>query len=125
MIFQPIRYGNYLLIDGVATSPLPINVLIEKEIDIKIAVPIYQLDLTTKMNANPKILPIFLRSRSMMANEIVNSTTELADVIIEPSVNNFSVDDWNNSNIAIERGEEAASHAIARIQLLINSEHGR
>lgn len=118
VIFEPVRKGAQLLIDGVATMPLPIQELIAANIDIKIAVPIPQLDLTVSLKKNPKLLSVFLRSRSMMAEQITQSTTALADVIISPEVKGIGMDDWKKLSYIIEAGETAATLALKRIQYL-------
>lgn len=119
VIVQPIQYGENLLIDGVATSPLPIKILIEEGIDIKIAVPISQLDLSVSITKKSKLFAIFLRSRSMMAEQIMNLSTELADVIITPQTSGIKLNDWKNIHNAIQAGEDAARIAIKRIRYLL------
>lgn len=119
VIFEPIKSGNQLLIDGVATAPLPIQVLLDEEIDIKIAVSIPQIDLVTPIKKNPKLLAIYLRSRSMMSEEIINLNAPRADVIIKPQVNGISMNDWSQINKIIQAGEIAAHHAVKRIRYLL------
>jgi len=121
VIFEPVRSRTGLLVDGVATSPLPIQELIDSGIDIKIAVPIPQLDLAGCIKQNPKLLSVFLRTRSMMAEQITQSTTALANVIIRPQVNGIGMDDWKKLNIIIEAGETAAKIALKRIQYLFHA----
>lgn len=120
VISEPIEVPGQLLIDGVATAPLPIQVLIEEKIDIKIAVPIPQLDLATVMTEKSKMFAIYLRSRSMMAEKMTNLSTELADVIIRPQVEKINMlDIWTNIPKIIEAGEIAARTAIRRIRYLL------
>lgn len=130
IIFEPIKEDingiRHLLIDGVASDPLPIQVLIDEQIDIKIAVPIRQLDLTTFLSKNPKMFSIFLRSRSMMAEKITNISTNLADVIIRPDVGGIHMlDSGKNFQKIIKAGEASAHTAIKRIKYLLYRQQQR
>ncbi|MBX3709978.1 MAG: cyclic nucleotide-binding domain-containing protein [Gammaproteobacteria bacterium] len=119
---EPVKVDNQLLIDGVATAPLPVKVLVDKEIDIKIAVPIPQLDLIVPIKPNSKLLAIYMRSRSMMAEQIMNECALLADVIIRPEVSGIYMDDSTKFDSVIQAGEDAARLAIKRIKYLLNHE---
>lgn len=121
VIIEPVRMGDKLLIDGVATAPLPIQTLVKNSIDIKIAVPIPQLDLSVSMKNNPKIPTVYIRSRSMMVEEIMNKSLELADVIIAPEVKGIKIVDWKNTDKVIEAGRQAAEMALKRIQYLFRT----
>jgi predicted acylesterase/phospholipase RssA len=109
----------YLLIDGVATAPLPVKVLCENNIDIKIAVNIPQLDLIVGMKRNPKLYSIYLRSRSMMAHEMVNAATLLANIVIEPELKLSRLMDWDNLERFIDTGSEATKSTIEHVNTLL------
>lgn len=119
VFYEPDRRGEQMLIDGVATQPLPVQVLIDKGIDIKIAVPISQLDLLAPMKFNSKLPSIYMRSRSMMAEQIVNESLFLADAIIRPDVEGIHMDDLKKIQFAIQAGETAARLAIKQIRYLL------
>lgn len=117
---EPVAYDTKLLIDGAATAPLPIKVLCEEGIDIKIGVPIPQLDLITPLTKKSKIFAIYMRSRSMMVERIMNQSIELADVIINPNVHGIHMDNWSQAPKVIAAGEAAASIALNRIKFLLH-----
>lgn len=119
LLVEPFKMGSYLLVDGVATSPLPVKTLMANNIDIKIAVNIPQLDLAVQMKENPKLFSIYLRTRSMMANEMVNSTAQLADIVIEPAVKSSKLMDWQNMEKYIEAGRQAAQSTCDQINSLL------
>lgn len=121
LLIEPVKYGNYLLIDGVATAPLPVSVLYEEKIDIKIAVDIAQLDLIVSIGNNPKLTSIYLRSRSMMAHEIATYTSKLADIVIQPKIEKSRLIDWRNMDKYIEAGRQAAIPAIKSIRQYLKS----
>lgn len=119
LIVEPFRSGSHLLIDGVATAPLPVKILHQNNIDIKIAVNIPQLDLVVGMKQNPKLYSIYLRSRSMMANEMVNAAMQLADMVIEPDVRFSRLMDWENLQRYIDAGSEAAKATTEHVNTLL------
>lgn len=120
VFMEPVAYDTKLLIDGAATAPLPIKVLCEEGIDIKIGVPIPQLDLITPLTKKSKIFAIYMRSRSMMVERIMNQSIELADVIINPNVHGIHMDNWSQAPKVIAAGEAAASIALNRIKFLLH-----
>lgn len=117
---RPLRIDHQLLIDGVSTDPLGIQELIDKNIKIKIAVPIPQLESITEMKKNPSLLSVFLRSRSMLAEKMVILSASLADVIIAPQILTNKRSNWNGIQSYLEAGENAANLAIKRIKYLLN-----
>lgn len=120
---SPVKIDEHLLIDGIATAPLPIQVLIDKKIDIKIAVPIPQLDLQVPMKSNSKLPTIYIRSRSMMAEKITHESAIRADVIIRPDVAGIHMNDSTKIQSVIRAGEVAAHIAVNRIKYLLYSHH--
>ncbi len=119
LIVEPTRMGDMLLVDGLVTAPLPVEVLIDKKIDIKIAVPIPQLDLATSITNKSKILAIYLRSRSLMTNIIMNHSVVLADVVIKPKVEGIQSLDNTSIEKALEAGEVAAKEVLTSIKDII------
>lgn len=118
LLFKPVKHEDQLLIDGVATAPLPIQVLEEEKIDIKIAVPITQLDLHTSISKNSKLFAIYLRTRSMMAEQMVKESSRKADVIIAPKVEGIRLFNWKMIETVVQAGEVAAKHSIPLIRYL-------
>ncbi len=121
ILFEPEKdQDHHLLVDAIATDPLPIQVLLDERIDIKIAVPIPQLDLAVMMKENPKIPTIFFRSRSMMAEKMMHMNMALADVIIKPAVEGISAfDHGKHFDQIIKAGESAARSVIEQIKYLL------
>jgi NTE family protein len=119
ILFEPHVTDDAFLVDGVLTDPLPTQVLVDEQIDIKIAVPIPQLDLTVKMNMNAKMLDIYLRSRSVMAEQLTKISLDQADVIIRPNVSGIHVNDWNTIHRVVEEGERVTHDAVKRIRYLL------
>lgn len=121
LLIEPVKYDNHLLIDGVATAPLPVRALYSEKMDIKVAVNIPQLDLIVSMKKKPTMLDVYLRSRSMMAQEMESAESKLADVLIIPKVHNARLTDWKNMERYIDAGREAALPAINIIKQHLRS----
>lgn len=119
VLFEPIRINNRLLIDGIATAPLPTQVLYDENIDIKIAVPIQQLDSNIEIIKNPKLYTIYLRSRAIMAEKLVRLSSSLADIVIAPKIKLISGSNWRIVDKILQAGEDSANEAIAKIQCLL------
>lgn len=121
IINVPVIHDDHLLVDGVATMPLPTSVLVDENIDIKIAVPIPQLDLSTTVSLHSKMLAVYLRSRSIMAENISKYSIGIADVVIKPKVENINMLDWHSFQKVLDAGSEAAEEAIPAIEHLLNN----
>lgn len=121
VLFEPVRMNNMLLIDGVATAPLPIQVLYDENIDIKIAVPIQQIDSRILVNSNPKLYTVYMRSRAMMAERLVGASCSLADIIIAPKIDIVDSFSWKHFDEILKAGEETTSDAISKIKYLLDS----
>jgi NTE family protein len=118
VLFEPYRYDGKLLIDGASTDPLPIQVLIDEKIDIKIAVSVPQFDFKISTKEQLSMIDIFFISRYMMADKIMEFSSKLADVIIKPRVEGLSKEDWHHIEAIMQSGEAAANLAIKRIRYL-------
>ena len=119
VLFEPYRYHRELLIDGASTDPLPIQVLINEKIDIKIAVSIPQLDYAISTKKKLNVIDVFFLSRFMMAEKIMTFSSELADVVIRPRVEGLSKEDWHYFEQIISAGESAGQLAVKQIKSLL------
>lgn len=118
-LINPIEDGKHLIIDGIATAPLPINVLENENIDIKIAVPIPQLDLITPIDIHAKLFTIYLRTYSLLAEQIVNYSKSRADIIISPQVEGIKLLDWKKLDKVVAAGETAAKESLLQIRQIL------
>lgn len=126
IMFQPVHYNDMLLVDGGIINPVPDNIVKNMGADVVIAV---NLDSYMK---DQKITPGYIslkstasRSLDILRIKLEEYTTKVADVIIEPKVNLFSIDAWNkyfrNQSVAniVQLGEEACEAEIPRIKALL------
>lgn len=115
-LINPIEDNNRLIIDGVATEPLPVNILEQEKIDIKIAVPVPQLDLVTSIDMNANLFTIYSRTYSMLIEQLVNYSKRRADIIIAPHVEGIKLLEWKKLDQIVQAGEDAARNSVNEIK---------
>jgi NTE family protein len=113
IMFKPVPHDNKLLVDGVVTTPVPISVLEDQNIDIKIAV--YVSELTEFSTKKPNLMSVFLRSRNITADYIADESMEHADVILKPQIADLKEFEYNRIDEIIKTGETAARKSLRRI----------
>lgn len=132
-IFTPVAYQGRLLIDGSIGDPVPVNPLVERDIDIVIAVnvtPSLQESLKSLRSARKSgelavsrspFMPVFdiaMRSLQSLQYELATMKTTLASVHIHPDVGEVSWSEFFNADQLIRKGNEATENAIPQIQHL-------
>ena len=85
-IFEPIKYGNYLLVDGGITNNLPVEPLLGQE-GLLVGVDV---NPNTPMEKVGNIFQILLRSFLLSVRSNVDKRKELCHVVIEPSIYSYS-----------------------------------
>jgi len=132
-IFTPVAYQGRFLIDGSIADPVPVNPLVQKDIDIVIAVnvtPSLQESLRSlrsskksgqlAMSRSP-FMPMFdiaMRSLQSLQYELSTMKTTLASVHIAPDVGEVSWSEFFNADKLIQKGKDATEEAISQIQHL-------
>jgi NTE family protein len=132
-IFTPVAYQGRLLIDGSIADPVPVLPLVQKDVDIIIAVnvtPSLQDSLKSlrsskksgqlAMSRSP-FLPMFdiaLRSLQGLQYELSTIKSTLASVHITPDVGEVSWSEFFNADKLIEKGVDATEKMIPQIQHL-------
>lgn len=90
-IFEPIRYGDYLLVDGGVTNNLPVEPLLNKE-GLLVGVDVNPTDSVEKVRS---IAHIIVRSFLLAVRSNVDKRKELCHMTIEPKLQGYStVDIW-------------------------------
>lgn len=113
-IFSPIKKGDDLWVDGVVTMPIPVLPLVDRGVDICIAVQ--ALTLSTYTKKNPHILDIFMRARNITSEALSQNHLKHADIVIQPDTNHIGYLDYHKARELIFLGEEAAVQALPKIQ---------
>ena len=117
IMFTPVVFKNKLLVDGVVTTPIPIGVLEQENIDIKIGVYVQALDDVSDKKFN--FMSVFHRARNISADFIADASIERADVILKPKMEGLQMFEYNRIDEIIKSGEDTAYKALPRIRRLL------
>jgi NTE family protein len=114
-VFQPVRIGSRLYVDGGLVSPVPVRFARQMGADFVIAVNI---------SAQPEMQPatgtstldMLLQTFSIMGQSINQYELKDADIVIQPSLGAMKGSDFDSRNLAILAGEQAATAALPMIR---------
>ncbi|MCS7284449.1 MAG: patatin-like phospholipase family protein, partial [Hydrogenobacter thermophilus] len=95
-VFEPVRYGDYILIDGGVTNNLPVEPLLNKD-GLLVGVDVNPTNAVEKVR---NVFHIIARSFLLAVRSNVEKRKELCHVVIEPELQNYSVIDiWKAEEI--------------------------
>ena len=118
-IFAPVDIGGHVLLDGGLVRNLPVDVARDMGADIIIAV-----NLGTALLKRDKIVSVFGVGQQMLniltEQNVQTSLKELTaqDVLIQPTLGDFSAADFENATDTIDIGAAAARAVAARLEKL-------
>lgn len=118
-IFTPVEIDDHLLVDGGLINNFPVSDVIAMGADIIIGVDVGFHERTKEeLKTISKILnqSVFFYSR---ANNIKNR--QLCNILIEPSIEEYSVASFSSADSLIKRGERAARLKLPRLRRLLDS----
>ncbi|WP_203256291.1 patatin-like phospholipase family protein [Hyunsoonleella ulvae] len=117
-LFQPVKIGNQILIDGGVVNNYPIHELKAKGMDIIIGVDV-QDDLLSReeLTSAPDVLIQINNFRTIKDMKTKSGKT---DIYIRPDIKDFNVVSFNEGNKIIANGERAA---IDKLEALQNAVH--
>lgn len=114
-VFQPVRVGSRLYVDGGLVSPVPVRFAHRMGADFVIAVNISaQPDMQPATGTST--LDMLLQTFSIMAQSINQFELKEADIVIQPSLGAMKGSDFDSRNLAILAGEQAATAALPLIR---------
>lgn len=113
-VFEPYNYHGKLLVDGMITNPLPINLLKNHKLDMIICSSVLTKPVFSKNN---KIRSVLNNSYIIMCNELFKSKLkdQSHDFLIEPNVNEIEFYDFMKRKELIKLGEKACLEQIKNI----------
>jgi len=112
-VFQPVRIGEHLYVDGGLVSPVPVRFAHEMGADFVIAVNISsQPDQQQAASA----VEVLMQTFAIMGQSINQHELKEADIVIQPGLGNMKGNDFNGRNLAILAGEQATYAAMADIK---------
>lgn len=114
-VFQPVRIGGRLYVDGGLVSPVPVRFARQMGADFVIAVNISaQPEMQAATGAST--LDMLLQTFTIMGQSINHYELQEADVVIQPRLGAMKGSDFDSRNLAILAGEQAAMAALPAIR---------
>jgi NTE family protein len=110
---QPTEQGEHILVDGGVIDPIPVEVS-KKHVDYTIAISITKDSLKELKMKN--IYEILTRSDQITSSYLAKSKMEKADFVIKPSVGGLHWSRFDQFNILLENGRDAASVSIDELK---------
>lgn len=112
-VFQPVRIGSHVYVDGGLVSPVPVRFAREMGADFVIAVNISSQPENQSANSSVDVL---LQTFAIMGQRINQYELKEADVVIQPNLGAMKGNDFNARNVAILAGEQAAMAALVELK---------
>lgn len=112
-VFQPVKIGERMYVDGGLVSPVPVRFARQMGADFVIAVNI---------SAQPDVQPatsavdVLLQTFAIMGHSINHYELRDADIVIQPKLGSMKGNDFPSRNLAILAGEQAAVTAMQDIK---------
>jgi NTE family protein len=117
-VFQPVKIGDRLYVDGGLVSPVPARFARQMGADFVIAVNI---------SAQPDVQPasgtmdVLLQTFAIMGHSINQHELKDADVVIQPKLGSMKGNDFAGRNLAILAGEQATAAALPELKLKLKA----
>jgi len=114
-LFEPVRMGERLLVDGGVRDNVPAYVLRQMGADFVVAVDVgYSGYLPCRVG---NIVDVLTQSLEIIASEsIILKLEQYADLVIRPVIKNMSAWDFDRIDYCIQAGETAAEAAVEEIK---------
>jgi NTE family protein len=118
--FPPVKRDGLLLVDGMIADNLPIDVARSMGVDVIIAVDVGEPPKSSPDQIN-SALDVFAQMQSLLGWESIRrqrASMQGRDVLIDPDVTGLSVTSFDQYELGIERGREAARKLGDRLDRL-------
>jgi len=112
-VFQPVKIGHILYVDGGLVAPVPVKYAREMGADFVIAV---NISAQPDVQASSSAFTILMQSFAIMGQTINQYELKNADVVIRPELPDMKGNDFSGRNLAILAGERAAMAAMPEIK---------
>ncbi len=117
ILFRPLKWDDYLLVDGGAVENIPVRAAMEANTDYVIAV-----DCATPQVPDPnpdELFEIANQVTTLMTVSNDSISRSLADVVIVPALDSFGNTEFDDVREIIEAGRMAAYEQLDAIRTLI------
>lgn len=112
-VFQSVKIGNQMYVDGGLVSPVPVQFAREMGADFIIAV---NISVRPEGQPSSSSLDVLLQTFAIMGQTINRHELKSADIVIRPDLGAMKGNDFNSRNLAILAGEQAAIAAMPDIR---------
>jgi len=118
VVFQPVKIGDQLLMDGGVSNPVPADVVRQMGADFVIAVDISSRWVRIDNDlADSQNIPSFIASAfAVVEYEVAQQVLKQADVIMRPPVMNYNWLEFFRAKEIIRAGVEEAGHNMVAIR---------
>ncbi len=119
--FPPVKWNDFLLIDGEATDLIPVNACYLLGADLVIAV-----DVRRTLQTDPQLrhtIDIFLRSVQITGCHLANTALERADFVLHPVSDDVQWSEFERMSELINAGEWEARAKLPQLLELLHNKH--
>jgi NTE family protein len=120
-IFEPVRLGNQLLVDGGVIDRVPVSVVREMGADLVIAVDVIPQVNQAKIE---NIFDVIAQTLVIMEKEITSQRIVAADFVFHPDVGHIGPTAFMRAEECIQKGEEEARAKVKKLKELIRNWQG-
>jgi NTE family protein len=121
-VFEPVRLGGRLLVDGGVVANLPVSVARELGADVVIAV---EVTAVSGSAAPESFLDVLFRAINILVHEDSREAARLADVVITPAVGELELLEFEEKDRARRAGVAAARAALPAIRAALDRARSR
>jgi len=112
-VFQPVRIGSRIYVDGGIVSPVAVDYAKQMGADLVIAV-----DISVGVESPPPktLIETIMQSVVVMHSKIAQNQLARADIVIRPRVSHIGSADFTRRHEAVLEGEKAALEAMPQVK---------
>jgi NTE family protein len=118
MLFTPVKFYGRTLVDGGVASPVPVEIAKQFSPKVIIAVDVGTSPDYGQVN---NIYQLGMRSLHISYFNLAQSQTRMADIVIHPAVDDYSMFDDTINETLYEAGRQAALEALPDILIALSN----
>jgi len=121
-IYQPVRQDQRYLVDGGISANLPTGAVRDKN-SVVVAVRLHGFTAPKKRTGFDTTMEYANRVTSILMASIEEKSAPDADILIEPEVERFDMDSFNDANLqtAIDAGKTATRKILPQLRQILES----
>ncbi|QDI90616.1 patatin family protein [Salicibibacter halophilus] len=121
-IFVPVRYDDYLLVDGGVIDRVPAKITTDMGADLVIAVDVSYFPESPSTSS---IYDVIMQSMEIMARELVKAKKINADILMKPIIQGNNAIVFDDTESLIQQGREEALRQLPQIREKIEAWKGK